>query len=99
MTAIELVENIRRIGGVLTLDGDSIKFRLPQSAYHLVPLLRADKAAVISVLRAHGGMVATLPHCPLCASYALYRRNNTGPFECQTCGLQDIDEAVARRTN
>jgi len=32
--------------GVLTLDGDSIKFQLPESASHLVPLLRAEKVAV-----------------------------------------------------
>jgi Zn ribbon nucleic-acid-binding protein len=37
------------------------------------------------------------PHCPRCASYALYRRNNAGVYECQTCGLQDIDEVTARR--
>jgi Zn ribbon nucleic-acid-binding protein len=99
MTASELVENIRQRGGVLTLDGDSIKFQLPESASYLVTQLRAEKAAVISILRAHGGRVATFPHCPLCASYALYRKNNIGAFECQTCGMRDIDEAVARRTN
>jgi Zn ribbon nucleic-acid-binding protein len=99
MTASELVENIRQRGGVLMLDGDSIKFQLPESVSHLVPLLRAEKAAIISILRARGGRVATFPHCPHCASYALYRKNNIGTFECQTCGIQDIDEAVARRTN
>jgi len=41
----------------------------------------------------------TFPHCPRCASYALYRRNNTGTYECQTCNLREIDEAVARRLN
>jgi len=38
------------------------------------------------------------PHCPRCASYALYRRNNEGDYECETCGLEGIAEAVARRT-
>jgi Zn ribbon nucleic-acid-binding protein len=37
------------------------------------------------------------PHCPKCASYALYRQNNIGNYECQTCGLLDIPEEVARR--
>jgi hypothetical protein len=37
------------------------------------------------------------PHCPRCASYALYRKNNQGNYECLTCGMQDIGEAVARR--
>jgi len=42
-----------------------------------------------------GGRV--FPHCPRCASYALYRRNNIGNYECMTCGLQDIEESTARR--
>jgi hypothetical protein len=37
------------------------------------------------------------PHCPRCASYALYRRNNVGKYECLTCELRDIDETAARR--
>ena len=38
-----------------------------------------------------------LPHCPRCASYALYRKNNVGKYQCETCGLTDISETVARR--
>jgi hypothetical protein len=37
------------------------------------------------------------PHCPRCASYALYRKNNVGNYECHTCSLQGITEEVARR--
>jgi hypothetical protein len=37
------------------------------------------------------------PHCPRCASYALYRKNNQGDFECCTCGLEGISEVAARR--
>lgn len=37
------------------------------------------------------------PHCPKCASYAMYRKNNIGNYECLTCGLLDIREEVARR--
>ena len=44
-----------------------------------------------------GGRIAAFPHCPRCRSYALYRRNNTGNYECQTCGLLEIEESVARR--
>jgi hypothetical protein len=39
------------------------------------------------------------PHCPRCASYALYRRNNIGHYACMTCELQGISEDVARRTH
>jgi ribosomal protein L37AE/L43A len=43
------------------------------------------------------GGVRVFPHCPRCASYALYRKNNIGSYACETCGMQDISEAVARR--
>ena len=36
------------------------------------------------------------PDCPKCASYALYRETNRGNYECQTCGLQNIEEQIAR---
>jgi hypothetical protein len=39
------------------------------------------------------------PHCPRCSSFALYRGNTTGNYECQTCLMQHIDPAVARRLN
>jgi hypothetical protein len=38
------------------------------------------------------------PSCPKCRSFALYRQNNLGNYECQTCGLPDITEETARRT-
>jgi hypothetical protein len=37
------------------------------------------------------------PHCPKCASYALYRKNGIGDYECQTCGERKISEEVSRR--
>jgi len=40
---------------------------------------------------------SSFPHCPRCASYALYRKNNVGTYECLTCELQGIDETAARR--
>lgn len=42
--------------------------------------------------------LSSFPHCPRCLSYALYRLNNRGNYECLTCGLADIPEAIARRT-
>ena len=97
MKAADLVEAVKRAGGVLALDGDGIEFRLPEGASHLIELLRSQKAEVVALLRARGGRAATFPHCPSCSSYALYRRNNAGHFECQTCGRQGITEEVARR--
>jgi transposase-like protein len=37
------------------------------------------------------------PHCPRCLSFALYRKNNRGDYECQTCGETSITEAWARQ--
>ena len=51
-----------------------------------------------SVSPAAEGAAFVFPHCPRCASFALYRPNNMGSYECQTCGLQAIAEHVARRT-
>ena len=45
----------------------------------------------------NGKMVTVFPHCPRCASYALYRKNNIGDYECLTCGLTGIEERTARR--
>jgi hypothetical protein len=39
------------------------------------------------------------PHCPECASFALYRQNNAGDYECLTCGLLGIEERKARRVD
>ena len=97
MKPADLVEAVKRAGGVLALDGDGIEFRLPESSMHLVEPLRVQKAEVVTLLRARGGRVAIFPHCPSCSSYALYRRSGTGDYECETCGLQDIPEAIARR--
>ena len=41
--------------------------------------------------------VRPFPHCPRCASHTLYRKNNQGNYECESCGLKNISEEVARR--
>lgn len=99
MSTTELVETIRKAGGVLTLDGDGIECDLPPDTAHLLPLLRERKPEVIAILQVHGGRMAAFPHCPRCASYDLYRRDNLGTYQCESCGLVDIPEDVARRLN
>jgi|SRR6516164_1593485 hypothetical protein len=44
-----------------------------------------------------GGRQIVFPHCPRCSSYALYRRDNQGDFECLTCGQEEITDAIARQ--
>jgi predicted RNA-binding Zn-ribbon protein involved in translation (DUF1610 family) len=41
--------------------------------------------------------VQIFPHCPRCASYDLYRKDNTRNYECQSCGLTEISDEIARR--
>jgi Zn ribbon nucleic-acid-binding protein len=97
MSVESLMDEVLRQGGTLTLAGDTVKYRLPKDAAHLAGELRQCKAELVALLRKAGGRVATFPHCPRCASYALFRENNLGNFECQSCGLQDIHEEIARR--
>jgi hypothetical protein len=47
----------------------------------------------------HEHLRSVFPHCPRCFSFALYRGSTDGNYECQTCLMQDIDPAVARRLN
>ena len=96
-TADELIESVKRAGGVLELDGDKLRCQLPKDAVYFAELLRERKPEIIEILKARGGRIATFPHCPKCPSYALYRRNNIGKYECMTCGLQEIEESTARR--
>ena len=97
MTASELIESVVRAGGTLRLEGDRIKYRFPKGAAHLVDELKEHKPELIELLRKAGGRIATFPHCPKCASYALFRENNIGVYECETCGLRGIEEHIARR--
>jgi Zn ribbon nucleic-acid-binding protein len=97
MNAAALIESVRASGGTLALVGDSVRCWLPEDAAHLAGELRQCKAELMELLRRVGGRVAEFPHCPRCASYALYRENNLGNYECQSCGLQDIEEEIARR--
>ncbi|MGA2755490.1 MAG: hypothetical protein ABSE53_17180 [Terracidiphilus sp.] len=97
MTAGELLEVVKAAGGVLELNGEKLRCRLPEDAAHLAGELRAHKPELVEMLRQEGGRIAAFPHCPKCASYALYRENNLGDYECQSCGLQNIEESAARR--
>jgi len=47
----------------------------------------------------NGRRVTVFPHCPHCSSFYLYRQNNVGNYQCESCGLVDIPEDVARRVN
>ena len=80
MSLPSVVDQIRRAGGVLKLEGDTVKYRLPLDAAHLAAELKQRKPELVELLRRAGGRIAVFPHCPRCASYALYRQHNEGNF-------------------
>jgi hypothetical protein len=96
MVAEEIVRSIAVAGGVLSLNGDKVKYRLPLTVAHLADELREHKPEIVSLLRSVGGRVAYFPACPKCGAYCLYRVGNAGLFECERCSLQGIEEHAAR---
>jgi hypothetical protein len=97
VNAAELIDSVKRAGGVLELKGDKLRCQLPKDAAHFAEMLREHKRELIDIVKARGGRIATFPHCPRCSSYALYRKNNLGDYECETCGLREIAESTARQ--
>lgn len=97
MSTDELVAVVERAGGTLILQGGKVKYQLPDTVAHLAGELKERKPELIVLLQRRGGRVAAFPHCPRCASYALYRKDNSGAYECLTCGLSGIEESMARR--
>lgn len=98
MSLDSIVTEIERSGGVLKLEPDErIRILLPPGMESMTSILREHKPELLEILRQRGGRIAAFPHCPRCASYALYRKENLGDYECQTCGLQGIEESLARR--
>jgi 5-methylcytosine-specific restriction endonuclease McrA len=97
VSAAELLDYVECAGWIVELDSEDLRCRLPKEAAHFAELLRRHKQELVTMIRARGGRIATFPHCPRCASYALYRRNNVGNYECQSCGLPDIAEVLVRR--
>jgi Zn ribbon nucleic-acid-binding protein len=96
LEAQDLAEAVAAGGGTLSLVGDDAKLFLPGYCPNLLPRLKKHKLELIVLLRLAGGWIARLPMCPKCGSYALYRKNNIGAFECLTCELQGIEERNAR---
>ena len=97
MPADELADAVERAGGLMTLQGDNVKCLLPRAALHLTGELKERKSELIALLQRRGGRIAAFPHCPRCAGYYLYRKDNIGLYECVTCGLREIEESAARR--
>jgi hypothetical protein len=51
MTAIEVLHAVKEVGGSLSLNGDHLKYSIPQRAVWLLPNLRQRREALIELLR------------------------------------------------
>jgi hypothetical protein len=51
MTAPELIQTIEAVGGVLTVDGERIRYELPEDAAPMIERLRQYRDEVLDVLR------------------------------------------------
>jgi hypothetical protein len=91
-----LAEAIVEGGGTMSLIGNEVRLFLPGDLRNLLPRLKENEMELIVLLRLAGGWCGCFPMCPRCAAYCLYRQNTLGPYECQRCGLQGIDERAAR---
>jgi len=98
VTINNLLREIKRSGGLLTVDGDAIEYKLPAHSTHLIESVRRYKADLIPFLRAHGGCLGRFPHCPSCASYRLIL-DSADSFTCSGCGKTSIDFEQALRVN
>ena len=83
MTPVELVRAVATAGGMLCLNGDRIHCEIPEDAVYLLDQIREKRLDVFHVLREM--QEQTLPRCPTCRSYCLYRKPD-GRSTCLTCG-------------
>jgi hypothetical protein len=50
MTAEELLETIRQVGGEVWAAGDKLRYRLPYSVHRLIPTMRELKLEILQLL-------------------------------------------------
>jgi hypothetical protein len=62
------------------------------------PSEKTPHVSRVGPTEAADGPLPSMPRCPQCASFALYRQNNVGAYECLTCDLVGIEESIARGT-
>lgn len=61
-----------------------------------VPSLSSTVEQKLHVARDASSPAYRFPSCPECHSFALYRRNNVGDYDCETCKAKGISELRAR---
>jgi hypothetical protein len=91
MRATELVEQIKSAGGSLVLDGDRIRYEIPERAASLVPVLHANREEVRRLLQ------ASMPEMP--AGVRLISWNpKRAPVVLTRCSVVSDTELFVRHT-
>jgi hypothetical protein len=86
VSAQELIRAIERAGGSLRVSGDRLRYSVPRDAAHLIPALRIQKPAVITILRQRA--VGELPWLGY---------NGGKQFACDLCGVRfDTSVGIAK---
>ncbi|MGD0481704.1 MAG: bifunctional DNA primase/polymerase [Terracidiphilus sp.] len=68
----------------------------PSESLEKSPSEKCTLASPLESAAAADGLLRSMPRCPQCASFALYRQNSSGTYECLTCDLVGIEESIAR---
>jgi hypothetical protein len=68
----------------------------PSESFEKSPSEKCPDVSRVGPTGAADGPLPSMPKCPQCASFALYRQNNVGTYECLTCDLAGIEESIAR---
>ena len=64
MSLQSVVDQIVRAGGVLKLEGDRIKYRLPERVAHLADDMKRRKSELVELLRKVGDRMRRFPTAP-----------------------------------
>lgn len=75
---------------------EGLKAKPTMAAQEHEPLQVERSATQLEGASCSHGFPRIFPHCPRCGSFYLYRKNNNGDYECQTCELGNITEDEVR---
>jgi hypothetical protein len=92
VNAGEIVRRVEEVGGWLMLQGDRIKFELPEDAACLVKDLREHREEVLRVLRER----ERPDRCYIHGINTSWRRRGDGSWLCRLCHPDVYEEAVQK---
>ena len=81
---------------LLPLTSGLVRVTGPSESAVKSPSEKCPPVPSVGPTEAADGPPPSMPRCPKCASFALYRQKNVGTYECLTCDLAGIEESIAR---